>query len=126
MGSAQRRNTHTPLIKAILAHFGDCRRSDGLPVMRLWSNNSGAATTKRGRFVRYGVPPQGGGADLLGILGGRFLAVEVKTGRGSMTPLQEDFRDAVLECGGEHVVVRENDWQAVLQSLVDGAANTVE
>lgn len=42
-----------------------------------------------------------GSADILGIApDGRFLSVEVKSGRGRATPEQIAFRDAVLRAGG--------------------------
>ena len=42
-----------------------------------------------------------GSADIIGIApGGRFLAIEVKSGRGRPTPEQITFRDAVLRAGG--------------------------
>lgn len=109
---------HSILVRSVLAEFGCVRDTDGIPVMRLWQNNTGAAHTRSGGWVRYGIPQRGGGADLLGILRGTFLAVECKTGTGRLTPLQQDFRDTVLELRGIHLVVREDDWREPLQSLL--------
>lgn len=68
--------------------------------------------------MRYGIPSTGGGADLLGwrtititpdMVGQRFalfLAVEVKSATGRVTPEQLNFIRAVNEAGGIAGVVR--------------------
>ncbi len=70
----------------------------------LWNNESGVA--KYGAYtVRYGVGK--GGADLIGILdGGKFLALEVKTGRARCTKEQRMFLNLVDKLGGHAAVVR--------------------
>lgn len=48
-----------------------------------------------------------GGSDLIGwTKGGRFLAIEVKSGRVPVTPEQQRFIDGVLACGGRAGVAR--------------------
>jgi len=87
----------------------------------LWNNESGVAVHPAGQFVRYGVGK--GGADLLGLVCmyvnfrngterdkprvfGRFIAIEVKTGRARLDPAQKLFLDLVRRFGGYAAVVR--------------------
>jgi hypothetical protein len=73
----------------------------------LWPNNSGVAHHADGSRVRYGVPPTGGGADLLGLVdGGRFVGLEIKTWRDPVRPLQQLWLDLVLSLGGYATVIR--------------------
>lgn len=90
-----------------------------LPDVRLWRNNVGVARypgRDRLQHVRYGLCP--GSSDLIGILKmpgsdgggcgcGRFLAIETKSGRGSVEPAQQDFLDLVRRFGGVAAVVRD-------------------
>lgn len=75
----------------------------GRPGIRLWKNHVGVA--KHGdRTIRYGLP---GSTDLIGIrAGGQFLAIEVKTGTGRLSPQQINFRDMILKQGGLYVEAR--------------------
>jgi hypothetical protein len=48
-----------------------------------------------------------GVADIIGLLpGGRFLAVECKSGRGRQSPAQRAFQAMVEESGGLYVLAR--------------------
>lgn len=73
----------------------------------LWRNNCGTAEHWSGREVqrvRYGLAP--GSADLVGILAGRFVALEIKTPTGRATAEQEQWLDLVRRMGGFACVVR--------------------
>lgn len=71
----------------------------------LWRNQSGAYM-KDGFFIRYGVG-QPGGSDLIGITPkGRFVAIEVKTATGRISPDQQNFIDFVRRNGGIAGVAR--------------------
>ena len=83
-----------------------------------WRNNSGAvkiAGKGNDRFMRFGMP---GSADIIGICPtskltggpiGRFMAIEVKTAKGKLSPAQESFRDAVIANGGKYTLARSVD-----------------
>ena len=73
----------------------------------LWRNNSGLADV-RGHKIRYGVGNPGG-ADLIGIYLGRFVAVEIKTPIGRLSVEQRRFRDLVVSLGGIYIVLRSVD-----------------
>lgn len=76
---------------------------------RLFRNQMGAYTDPRtGQFIRYGVGGKGG-SDLIGICkDGRFIALEVKVGKGKPTPEQVKFVEFVKSMGGKAAVV----WSA--------------
>jgi len=83
-----------------------------------WRVNTGA-TTIGTRFIRFGVV---GMSDIVGILTerrvtetdgmewtGRFLAIEVKSATGVVTPAQHAFLDQVNAAGGKAFVARSVD-----------------
>lgn len=76
--------------------------------LRLWRNNTGVAKSK-GFFIRYGLC--NGSADLVGVLApqGRFVALEVKTAKGRVDPIQDTWLDIVRSMGGFACVVRSVD-----------------
>jgi hypothetical protein len=74
------------------------------PGLVLWRNNVGLAVEADGRRVRYGLAP--GSADLIGMLNGRFVALEVKTDRGRLTSEQREWLALVQRMGGLAAVVR--------------------
>lgn len=76
----------------------------------LWRNNVGVAEfTKNGRkqTVAYGLAP--GSADLIGLLSGRFFALEVKAASGRASEAQRLWLDLVRAKGGFAAVVRSVD-----------------
>jgi hypothetical protein len=92
------------------------------PRCALWRNEIGASThlpdgTKRKGPIRYGICNPGG-ADLIGLFGIRFLAVEIKTQRGRQSPDQIAFERAITSRGGVYALVRsEREARELLSSL---------
>lgn len=78
-----------------------------VPGLVLWRNNCGTAEI-RGYPVKFGVANPGG-ADLIGIWNGRFVAVEIKTPTGRVSPDQIRFAELVRSKGGEYVILRSVD-----------------
>ena len=84
--------------------------------VRLWRNNSGALVDQQGRLVRFGLGK--GSSDLIGLrsleitpdlVGQRlaqFVALEIKTARGVVSPEQRAFLDLVEQLGGVAAVCR--------------------
>ena len=84
--------------------------------VRLWRNNSGALVDQQGRLVRFGLCK--GSSDLLGLrtleitpdlVGQRlaqFVALEIKTARGVVSPEQRAFLDLVEQLGGLAAICR--------------------
>ena len=84
--------------------------------VRLWRNNSGALVDQQGRLVRFGLAK--GSSDLIGLrtleitpdlVGQRiaqFVALEIKTTRGVVSPEQRAFLDLVEQLGGVAAVCR--------------------
>jgi hypothetical protein len=82
----------------------------------LFRNNSGVAKIGD-RMVRFGVGGKGG-ADLIGIYRGRFVAVEIKSATGRQSPEQKRFEQLVERKGGVYVVLRSvEDAQQWIGSL---------
>jgi hypothetical protein len=75
------------------------------PGLVLWRNNCGYDGERR---VRYGVGSPGG-ADLIGVFNGRFVAVEIKTPQGRQSGDQRRFQSLVESKGGEYVILRSID-----------------
>jgi hypothetical protein len=91
------------------------------PDLVLWRNNVGMAWMKTGAPVRFGVGNPGG-ADLLGIFRGRFVAVEIKTPVGRQSREQKLFQQLVERKGGVYVVLRSvEDAQAWLAQMRSAA-----
>lgn len=82
-----------------------------------WRNNCGVARYEGGAVVRYGIANPGG-SDLIGLrsievtpdmVGTRvavFVAVEIKTPAGRLSPEQRRFLDFVRDAGGIGFVAR--------------------
>ena len=73
-----------------------------VPGLVLWRNNCGYDGERR---VRYGVGSPGG-ADLIGLYNGKFVAVEIKTPTGRQSDDQRRFQDLVERTHGEYVILR--------------------
>lgn len=72
--------------------------------VRVWRANTGAARTRSGRLIRFGIRGQ---ADILGLTSsGRFLAIECKSATGRLSPAQIAFCDMVERFGGIYIVAR--------------------
>ena len=93
--------------------------------VRLWRNNTGALVDQQGRFVRFGLCK--GSSDLIGLrsleitpelVGQRiaqFVALEIKTGSGTVSPEQRAFLQLGQQQGGLAGVCRSiAEAQAVL------------
>lgn len=86
------------------------RLACGRGPVRLWRNNTGALVDQQGRFVRFGLCK--GSSDLIGLraleitpelVGQRlaqFVALEVKTASGVVSPEQRAFLRLVQQLGG--------------------------
>ena len=80
----------------------------------LWRHNTGKLKDAGGRWVAFGLGV--GGADLVGVLrgSGRFVAWEIKTAAGKLSPEQRAWHYAVTQAGGVVFVARSVD-EAMLQ-----------
>lgn len=90
------------------------------PDLVLWRNSIGVAE-RRGFTIRFGVGGPGG-ADLIGLFRGRFVAIEIKTPTGRQSPEQRLFQQLVERKGGTYVVLRSVDdaerWLAGAESTL--------
>lgn len=88
--------THAGLTRTIIA---DVLSPRGLA----WVNNTGALKDHTGRLVRYGCR---GSPDILAVIAGRSVGVEVKVGRDRQRPDQAAFADAMHRAGGVYILAR--------------------
>jgi hypothetical protein len=101
------------------------RLACGRGPVRLWRNNTGALVDQQGRLVRFGLCK--GSSDLIGLrsllvtpelLGQRiaqFVALEIKTPHGVVTPEQRAFLRVVDQLGGVAAICRSiQEAEAVL------------
>jgi hypothetical protein len=77
------------------------------PDLVLWHLVQGAALSPHGGFVKYGLAP--GAADLVGILDGRFFALETKAPRGRASDEQKLWGALVQRTGGFYCMVKSVD-----------------
>ena len=92
------------------------RLACGRGPVRLWRNNPGALVDQQGCFVRFGLCK--GSSDLIGLRSleitpelvghqiAQFVALEIKTNCGIVSPEQRAFLRAVQELGGLAAVCR--------------------
>lgn len=89
------------LISAILREFG------ARPDLRLWRQNTGAARTKTGALVRFGIKGQ---ADISGIRDtGQRVEIECKTATGRLSKEQKRWWDMIVKFGGLYILARSTD-----------------
>lgn len=98
--------TEQKLTAAIL----DAIRSMGHPA---WRNNTGVTRVGK-RFIRFGLGV--GSADVIAVVRGRFVGIEVKMPHATKRPheaQQETWRSQVTSAGGYCAVVRSVDEAVV-------------
>jgi hypothetical protein len=91
---------------------------DYLAVRRIfhYRQNTGAAFFKgsgiasngdtRSRFIRFGVA---GAPDIVAIVNGRYVGIEVKGPRGVQSEAQKEFENRVRTAGGTYILARSID-----------------
>jgi VRR-NUC domain len=90
---------HNALINDILVAFGS------LSNIRIWKNDVGVGRAlDNDRVLRWGLK---GSSDIIGVgLGGKFIAIEVKTGKARQSEQQKNFQNMVNSMGGIYIVAR--------------------
>lgn len=95
-------NIHTNLIKLSLIALS---KND---LATAWQNDTGVARSMTGdRVIKFGFK---GSSDIIGITRtGKFLAVEIKTGKDDLRPEQKVFKKVIEENGGKYFMIRNED-----------------
>lgn len=75
-----------------------------MPGVRLFRNNCGTAFRQGGGAIVYGLAI--GSGDLIGLVRGRFVSLEIKTAHGRVTDDQLRWRDTINALGGVAAIVR--------------------
>lgn len=86
--------------KQVLAHLQDLA-----PRAFFYRTNTGGAHVGDG-FIKFGIPGQ---ADVTGVAGGRFVALELKRRTGKQRKTQVAYQSRVEAAGGLYIVVRSVD-----------------
>jgi hypothetical protein len=68
-----------------------------------WRQNAGRIRSDRGAWVSLGPP---GIADIVGVIDGRGVFVEVKTKTGKQREAQRKFQKAIEKAGGIYILAR--------------------
>lgn len=71
-----------------------------------YRNNSGAMVipTKTGsRFLRFGAT---GSPDIVCVIGGQYVGIEVKDIKGKLSEGQKDFKERLEKAGGKYILAR--------------------
>lgn len=71
-----------------------------------YRNNSGAFKTDAGGFYRIGTP---GAPDIICVVRGQFIGIEVKDAKGKQNENQVDFQKRLEAAGGVYIVARSLD-----------------
>jgi hypothetical protein len=67
-----------------------------------YRQNTGAVQTET-RFFRFGAV---GAPDIIAVVGGRYVGIEVKAPRGNQSPAQREFEGRLRMAGGVYVLAR--------------------
>lgn len=88
---------HKKLVHEILLAIQDCGK--------FWKTNNGVARLETGEMIQFGMKGQ---PDIIGIEkgSGKFVGLEVKTGRGRLSEDQKKFGEMILKMGGKFKEVR--------------------
>lgn len=92
-------NKETRLHNEILAALSREFHPSGI----FWRQNAGRIRSDRGAWISLGPP---GIADIVGVLAGRAVFVEVKTSAGRQRKAQKAFQAAAEKAGGIYLVAR--------------------
>ena len=71
-----------------------------------YRNNTGGFSREDGHFYRFGVV---GAPDLILVIDGKYIGVEVKNKKGVQSPAQIVFQKALEAAGGIYLLVRSLD-----------------
>lgn len=98
----------------------ECRLAANGPDVAVFRNNVGTCTHESGDKVAYGVGGKGG-ADLLGVVAGRFCAFEIKRPGEKPTAKQKLFLNLIrLKGGFAAVVTSADEMRAAIQRAREG------
>ena len=64
-------------------------------------NNTGAFATKAGGFYHFGTP---GSPDIICVIDGKFIGIEVKAKGGKQSPAQKEFQGKLVMAGGQYIL----------------------
>jgi VRR-NUC domain len=66
-----------------------------------YRNNSGGFIDANKHFYRFGTP---GSPDIIAVIDGQFVGIEVKTPKGKLSEHQKEFKKNLEAVGGRYIV----------------------
>jgi len=83
------------------------------------------AIRKLGHIAERRVPYEGGMSDVVASVSGRWVAIEIKTPAGHLTPLQAAYRDKIKASGNLYAVCRsKEDAIALVERIKNGTSDS--
>ena len=82
-----------------------------IPKSYFFRASSGLIRTEIGNYFRTG---KKGCPDICGVLNGKFVGIEVKVGKGKLSPFQKQAQEDIKKAGGIYVVARSLDDVEIL------------
>ena len=71
-----------------------------------YRNNSGAMRAAHGGYIRFGAK---GSPDIVAVLKGQYIGLEIKDIKGKQSDSQKEFQTALENAGGVYMLVRDVD-----------------
>ena len=71
-----------------------------------YRQNSGGMPTRGGGFIRFGTP---GAPDIVCVMQGRYIGIEVKDIKGRLSDNQKRFQESLEAAGGIYLIARDVD-----------------
>lgn len=72
---------------------------------------------KNSWFFKVQSLSQSGLPDIIGLINGHFVAIELKTETGTLAKLQKHYLDKILKCGGVTAVATPSTWKGILRKI---------
>ncbi|MFA5990469.1 MAG: VRR-NUC domain-containing protein [Sphingomonas sp.] len=71
-----------------------------------WRNNTGGTMVAGNHFMKFGYP---GSPDIIAVVKGQFIGIEVKDIKGKLNDNQEIFKEKLEKAGGLYIIAKSID-----------------
>lgn len=102
---AKEHEIQNEIIEKLLCQGIFCYRNNSGAFSSQYENKAGEVKT---RFIQFGLP---GSSDIIAIVRGRFVGIEVKGPRGKQNEAQQAFQRNVEDAGGVYILAY--SWEDV-------------
>ena len=102
----EKKKKHTPTQSTEKATQQACMEYLDARGIFYYRQNTGATRTESGGFIRYGAV---GSPDIIAVLAGQYIGIEVKDKHGKQSPGQVLFQQKLEKAGGRYLLIRDID-----------------